>query len=150
MLTQEQVTQFHEQGFLNIGKVYSGEECDRLNDVMHKVMREETEKKPVNLGGWGADNARVLISQAQTPLHSRRAAPGPGRGPFPQDDCADDAALIVTLPVTSAARASSAAARSKCLRGQRSVRSLPAMIGPWPTAVSPTPAFRASSMPLNS
>lgn len=60
MVTDAQIQEFHEQGFLNIGKVYADEECDRLCEAMYRVMREETEKKPVNLGGWGTDTARVV------------------------------------------------------------------------------------------
>lgn len=47
MLTDAQIEQFHQNGFLNIGKVYTDDECGELREELFRVMRDETEKKPV-------------------------------------------------------------------------------------------------------
>lgn len=62
MLTPEQVAQFHERGFLRGPKVISDAEADFLTEEMLRVMRNETEKKPVlnrNLTG----NPEAIVVQ---------------------------------------------------------------------------------------
>jgi phytanoyl-CoA hydroxylase len=54
MLTTEQIEEFHTNGFLNIGKIYSDEECAEMRAEMFRVMNDETERKPVlnrDMGG---------------------------------------------------------------------------------------------------
>ncbi|MBT5713053.1 phytanoyl-CoA dioxygenase family protein, partial [Candidatus Poribacteria bacterium] len=54
MLTNEQIEQFHTSGFLNLGRIYDDAECAEFRAEMFRVMRDETERKPVlnrNMGG---------------------------------------------------------------------------------------------------
>lgn len=61
MLTHAQIAQFHENGFLNIGRVLSDEQCALLREEIFKVMRDETEVKPVlNRNLSGRDDAPVI------------------------------------------------------------------------------------------
>ncbi|GIX05637.1 MAG: SnoK protein [Candidatus Poribacteria bacterium] len=61
MLTREQVEAFHRDGFLNLGKLLDEKECRELEEEIFRVMREETEKKPVLLRNMtGRDDAVVV------------------------------------------------------------------------------------------
>ena len=44
MLTDAQAAQFHQNGFLNIGKVYTDDECEELREELFRIMRDETDK----------------------------------------------------------------------------------------------------------
>ncbi|MDA1191905.1 MAG: phytanoyl-CoA dioxygenase family protein [Candidatus Poribacteria bacterium] len=61
MLTAAQAKQFHENGFLNIGRVLSDDDCALLKSELFKVMNHETERKPVlNRNLTGRDDAVVV------------------------------------------------------------------------------------------
>ncbi|MBM3214764.1 phytanoyl-CoA dioxygenase family protein [Candidatus Poribacteria bacterium] len=61
MLTDAQVREFDERGFIKLGKVFSDEECDRLYDDMLRVMHDQTDRKPVLNRNLTNDPTNVVI-----------------------------------------------------------------------------------------
>jgi phytanoyl-CoA hydroxylase len=61
MLTQEQIEDFHTRGFLNLGKIYSDDECAKMRAEMFRVMHEETERKPVLNRGMGGSGELTVV-----------------------------------------------------------------------------------------
>ncbi|MBI2195066.1 MAG: phytanoyl-CoA dioxygenase family protein [Planctomycetes bacterium] len=70
MLTQAQIQEFDEKGYLKVGKVLADEEVEVLRAELARVMEEKTEKKPVlmrNLAkgaaGYDAAKEEVVVIQ---------------------------------------------------------------------------------------
>ena len=61
MLSQEQVDQFAANGFLNIGKVVSDEDCDILREEMFRVGRGEGPRQPVRCSNMTGDTQAAVI-----------------------------------------------------------------------------------------
>lgn len=62
MLTSDQVSEFRERGFLNMGRVMSDEDADALRERLFRVMEGQSEAAPeANRNLLGKDSGRVVV-----------------------------------------------------------------------------------------
>ncbi|MBC7528006.1 MAG: phytanoyl-CoA dioxygenase family protein [Chthonomonadaceae bacterium] len=60
LLDRTKITQFHRDGFVAGGQVYSSEEADALSERMFAVAEGQGEGKAENVGGWSDGTTRVI------------------------------------------------------------------------------------------
>ncbi len=60
ILTEEQVAEFHVQGFVHGGQVYSSQEADALCERMFAVAEGKSEGRAETVGGWSDGVNRVI------------------------------------------------------------------------------------------
>ena len=61
MLTDDQVREFHERGFLNIGNVIDDGICDLLFEEILKVANGDYERAPVRVGNLNSDDNDMVL-----------------------------------------------------------------------------------------
>jgi ectoine hydroxylase-related dioxygenase (phytanoyl-CoA dioxygenase family) len=61
MLTQAQVAEFKERGFLQAGRIMSDEQADALCSRLMDVMEGHGKAQPERIGGWGGERKVIQI-----------------------------------------------------------------------------------------
>ena len=61
MLTQAQIAEFRERGFLQAGRIMSDEQADRLRARLMEVMEGRGQAQPERIGGWGEELKVIQI-----------------------------------------------------------------------------------------
>jgi phytanoyl-CoA hydroxylase len=61
MLSEAQIAQFHERGYLQVGRVMSDEQADTLRERLFQVMADKSARSPESKRNMAGDPEKVLI-----------------------------------------------------------------------------------------
>lgn len=61
MLSEAQIAEFQERGYLEVGRVMTDAQADALRERMFRVMEGRSKDKPEAIGGWGKERKVIQI-----------------------------------------------------------------------------------------